>query len=184
MCGQNRLQLIKKISRPDIARGAARTHDISDGRFPRRARASITRSISPRSLIRHRSRKHGQVHRAFLKQFGRTVVARKVGIQPLDGRPLGRAPGSAARTIMHLRERGNRARFRSLDLEDDRAKHLLDAVRVAKSHIKLVIVAAHWGPNRGYTPQRPHIPFAHRLIDCGADIIFGHSGHVFQGIEI
>jgi poly-gamma-glutamate capsule biosynthesis protein CapA/YwtB (metallophosphatase superfamily) len=71
-----------------------------------------------------------------------------------------------------------------IDLEDDRAKHLLDAVRVAKSHMNLVIVAAHWGPNWGYTPQRPHIPFAHRLIDCGADIIFGHSGHVFQGIEI
>lgn len=83
-----------------------------------------------------------------------------------------------------LREGGNRARFRSLDIEDDRAQHLLDAVRVAKSHMNLVIVTAHWGPNRGYTPQRPHIPFAHRLIDCGADIIFGHSGHVFQGIEI
>jgi poly-gamma-glutamate synthesis protein (capsule biosynthesis protein) len=26
--------------------------------------------------------------------------------------------------------------------------------------------------------------FAHALIDAGADIIFGHSGHVFQGVEL
>ncbi len=71
-----------------------------------------------------------------------------------------------------------------IDLEEDRAKHLFEAVRAAKSHTNLVIVAAHWGPNWGYTPQRPHIRFAHRLIDCGADIVFGHSAHVFQGIEI
>lgn len=72
----------------------------------------------------------------------------------------------------------------AVDLEEDRAMHLFDAVRAAKTHMNLVIVAAHWGPNWGYTPQRPHVRFAHHLIDCGADIVFGHSAHVFQGIEI
>jgi poly-gamma-glutamate capsule biosynthesis protein CapA/YwtB (metallophosphatase superfamily) len=28
------------------------------------------------------------------------------------------------------------------------------------------------------------VRFAHALIGAGADIIFGHSGHVFQGIEL
>ena len=29
-----------------------------------------------------------------------------------------------------------------------------------------------------------HIKLAHKMIDSGADIIHGHSGHIFQGIEI
>ena len=44
-------------------------------------------------------------------------------------------------------------------------------------------MSAHWGPNWGYTPQGAHIPFGRRLIESGADIVFGHSCHVFQGIE-
>lgn len=71
-----------------------------------------------------------------------------------------------------------------VDFEEDRARRLFDAIHAAKSHSDLVIVAAHWGPNWGYTPQPRHIPFAHRMIDLGADIIFGHSGHVFQGVEV
>ncbi len=71
-----------------------------------------------------------------------------------------------------------------VDFEEERAARLFEAIRVAKSHSDFVIVAAHWGPNWGYSPQPRHIPFAHRMIDLGADIIFGHSGHVFQGIEV
>ncbi len=71
-----------------------------------------------------------------------------------------------------------------VDFEEDRATRLFDEIRAAKSHSDLVIVAAHWGPNWGYTPQPRHVPFAHRMIDLGADLVFGHSGHVFQGIEV
>lgn len=71
-----------------------------------------------------------------------------------------------------------------IDFDEERARRLFGAIQAAKSHSDLVIVAAHWGPNWGYTPQPRHIPFAHRMIDLGADLIFGHSGHVFQGIEI
>lgn len=67
-----------------------------------------------------------------------------------------------------------------IDLEEDRAARLFDAIRAARSCSDLVIVAAHWGLNWGYAPQPAHIPFAHRMIERGADIIFGHSGHVFQ----
>lgn len=71
-----------------------------------------------------------------------------------------------------------------IDFDEPRAHRLFDAIRVAKADSDLVIVAAHWGPNWGYQPQPRHIPFARRMIDLGADVIFGHSGHVFQGIEI
>ncbi len=71
-----------------------------------------------------------------------------------------------------------------IELEDQRAKRLFALVQEAKTLTDLLIVSAHWGPNWGYRPQPDHIPFAKRLIDAGADIVFGHSCHVFQGIEI
>lgn len=71
-----------------------------------------------------------------------------------------------------------------IDLSDDRSKKLLEIVSQTKTEVNLLIVSAHWGPNWGYQPQPRHIPFAHALIDAGADIIFGHSCHVFQGIEL
>jgi poly-gamma-glutamate synthesis protein (capsule biosynthesis protein) len=57
-------------------------------------------------------------------------------------------------------------------------------VRKTREQVDLLLVSAHWGPNWGYSPPREHIPFAHALIEAGADIIFGHSGHIVRGIEI
>lgn len=69
-------------------------------------------------------------------------------------------------------------------LDDARAASLLRAVRESREQADFLIVAAHWGPNWGYRPQPDHPPFARALIDAGADLIFGHSCHVFQGIEM
>lgn len=74
--------------------------------------------------------------------------------------------------------------YAPVDTEDERAKRLFDIIRDAKKKAGIVIVSAHWGPNRGYRPVSGHIPFAHALVDSGATIIFGHSCHVFQGVEI
>ena len=71
-----------------------------------------------------------------------------------------------------------------ITLKDKRAEKLLEIVRRTKEAVDLLIISTHWGPNRGYRPPREHIPFAHALIDAGADIIFGHSGHIVRGIEI
>ena len=70
-----------------------------------------------------------------------------------------------------------------VDEEDPRAKRLFDIVTAAEKTSDIVIVSAHWGPNWGYEPVPSHVPFAHRLIDSGAQIVFGHSCHVFQGVE-
>ncbi|MBI3467122.1 MAG: CapA family protein [Planctomycetes bacterium] len=75
-------------------------------------------------------------------------------------------------------------RYVPIDLGDDRAVALLQAIRATKGEADFLIVSAHWGPNWGYRPQPHHVPFAHALIDAGADVVFGHSCHVFQGIEI
>ncbi len=71
-----------------------------------------------------------------------------------------------------------------INLKDYRAGRLLDMVRRTKAEVDLLIISTHWGPNWGYKPPAEHIPFAHALIDAGADVIFGHSGHVARGIEI
>ncbi len=71
-----------------------------------------------------------------------------------------------------------------ISLGDTRAKRLLETVRKTKAAVDLLIVSAHWGPNWGEKPPAEHVPFAHALIDAGADIIFGHSGHIVRGIEL
>jgi len=74
--------------------------------------------------------------------------------------------------------------FVPIDLQDARARNLFENIHRAKEAVDFLIVSAHWGPNWGYTPPPEHILFGHALIDAGADIVFGHSGHVFRGIEI
>jgi len=58
-----------------------------------------------------------------------------------------------------------------------------DAKKV-RSKVNLLIVSIHWGPNKRQRPTQDFIDFAHQMIDCGIDIIHGHSAHIFQGIEI
>ena len=71
-----------------------------------------------------------------------------------------------------------------ISLPDKRAEYLFEQVRRTKETVDMLIVSAHWGPNWGYDPPAEHIPFAHALVDAGADVIFGHSGHIVRGIEI
>ncbi len=67
---------------------------------------------------------------------------------------------------------------------DERAVRLFDIIRQTKERADMVIVSAHWGANWGYQPVPEHVPFGHALVDNGADIVFGHSAHVFRGVEI
>lgn len=71
-----------------------------------------------------------------------------------------------------------------VDEKDKRALTLFDAVKKLREFADILIVSAHWGPNWGYKPLPEHVTFAHRLIDEGADIIFGHSPHIVRGVEL
>lgn len=46
------------------------------------------------------------------------------------------------------------------------------------------ILSLHWGPNMALRPSDKHRRLAHDAIDMGWKILFGHSAHVYQGIEI
>ena len=67
---------------------------------------------------------------------------------------------------------------------DPKFAGLLSLVAAARASADLVIVSLHWGPNWGYDPPAEHRTAARRLVEHGADIIFGHSAHVFRGIEV
>lgn len=70
------------------------------------------------------------------------------------------------------------------------AAEVLEAVAQEAARSDLVLVALHWGVAWPYLPanQGPlaeyQRPFAHRLIDAGADMVIGHHSHAFDGIEL
>lgn len=71
-----------------------------------------------------------------------------------------------------------------IDFRDQRAKDLLKLVQQTKKDVDCLIVSAHWGGNWGYAPPPEHQVFVRALIELGADVIFGHSAHVFRGTDI
>lgn len=61
---------------------------------------------------------------------------------------------------------------------------VIEAVSVWSQKADLTIVSLHWGTELSYYPQKRQVELAHRLIDAGADIIFGHHPHVVQPVEV
>ena len=62
-------------------------------------------------------------------------------------------------------------------------RHVASCIAHARQHADFVVVSAHWGPNMVLRPPPHHRAFAHMVLDAGADLFYGHSAHVFQGIE-
>ena len=72
-----------------------------------------------------------------------------------------------------------------VSLEPDvlrRVKGAVSAVR--EMGVDTVIFSNHWGPNMVQRPRETFRRFAHAVIDSGVDIYYGHSAHVFQGVEV
>jgi poly-gamma-glutamate synthesis protein (capsule biosynthesis protein) len=75
-----------------------------------------------------------------------------------------------------------------LDLDDELAaigafEESLDAVR-AGGPVHWPILSLHWGPNFAIAPSQRLQRLAHAAIDLGYGIVYGHSAHHFQGIEV
>lgn len=70
------------------------------------------------------------------------------------------------------------------DINDRRMQNFLRLIENLRKEVDFLIVSAHWGSNWGYYPPEEHKSIGHAMIDAGADLIFGHSGHVFRGIEV
>lgn len=64
-------------------------------------------------------------------------------------------------------------------------KKMVEKIKsLKKKKIDLIIISAHWGYNMVEEPPQNFIEFAHEMIHAGADVIHGHSAHIFQGIEL
>jgi poly-gamma-glutamate capsule biosynthesis protein CapA/YwtB (metallophosphatase superfamily) len=63
-----------------------------------------------------------------------------------------------------------------------RVERAVSAVR--EVGVDTVLFSNHWGPNMVQRPKEIFRRFARAVIDLGVDIYYGHSAHVFQGVEI
>ena len=71
----------------------------------------------------------------------------------------------------------------SLEPEDlHRVEVAIATAREAGAEI--VVFSNHWGPNMVQRPSALFRRFAHAVMDRGADVYYGHSAHIFQGVEI
>src|SRR5215216_414235 len=66
---------------------------------------------------------------------------------------------------------------------------VLDRVEAAIADVReagaqTVVFSNHWGPNMVERPSYLFRRFARAVVDRGADVYFGHSAHVFQGVEV
>lgn len=70
------------------------------------------------------------------------------------------------------------------DVTEDTAARVTERVRHWRRPGDIVVVSLHWGSNWGYTVSRDQIDFAHRLVEGGVDLVYGHSSHHPRPIEV
>src|SRR5215217_9482460 len=63
-----------------------------------------------------------------------------------------------------------------------RVEEAIGAAREAGA--RTVVFSNHWGPNMVRRPKAAFQRFARAVVDRGADVYYGHSAHVFQGVEV
>lgn len=66
---------------------------------------------------------------------------------------------------------------------DDPEIVIREVTRARESGADLVVVSAHCGPNMVTHPSNHLRKFARAIVSGGADLWFGHSAHVFHGVE-
>lgn len=64
----------------------------------------------------------------------------------------------------------------------DRVEAAIAGAREAGA--ETVVFSNHWGPNMAERPSDLFRRFARAVVDRGADVYYGHSAHVFQGVEV
>ena len=74
--------------------------------------------------------------------------------------------------------------FTTVSLEDGAFGRVAAAIDAARSVADVVIFSIHWGPNMRERPPEAFRHFAHRVIEAGATIFWGHSAHVVQAVEL
>jgi poly-gamma-glutamate capsule biosynthesis protein CapA/YwtB (metallophosphatase superfamily) len=72
-----------------------------------------------------------------------------------------------------------------VSLEPEVLRRVDEAIGAAReAGARTVVFSNHWGPNMVERPRGIFRRFARAAVERGADIYYGHSAHVFQGVEI
>ena len=103
-----------------------------------------------------------------------TVDNLRVGVVAFADHPAAWAAGPTAPGI----------NFTPVSLVSDHFGAIAHALAIARRQADLVICSMHWGPNMRVQPTPAFRAFARRVIEAGADVFWGHSAHVVQGVEI
>ena len=74
--------------------------------------------------------------------------------------------------------------YRPISVADEDFAEVARIIATARQDADLVLFSIHWGPNMRLRPTDQFREFARRVIDAGADIFWGHSAHVVQGVEV
>ena len=69
------------------------------------------------------------------------------------------------------------------DLRDDTPDWLLAEIARLRADCDAIVAFPHWGPNMTTQPAFWQHERASELLDAGADLVAGHSAHVFHGAE-
>lgn len=74
--------------------------------------------------------------------------------------------------------------YLKVDSEPITLAPIQEAVKqLRRSGASLVVLSAHLGPNMVTSPSPQFRKFARAALDSGVDLFYGHSAHVFQGVE-
>lgn len=75
--------------------------------------------------------------------------------------------------------------YLEVSLQQATLARIADGIAQARAQgADLVVFSNHWGANFVERPAPEFRSFARRVIELGADIYYGHSAHICQGIEI
>ena len=75
--------------------------------------------------------------------------------------------------------------YLEVSLEADTLARVADAIgRARAAGADWVVFSNHWGANFVERPAPDFREFARHVIELGADVVYGHSAHICQGIEI
>jgi hypothetical protein len=61
---------------------------------------------------------------------------------------------------------------------------MVAAVEAAKAKADLVVVDVHWGVELDTQPRSDDVDLGHRMVDAGADVVFGGHSHRLQPLEM
>lgn len=75
--------------------------------------------------------------------------------------------------------------YLEVSLQEDTLTRIAGSIAQARAlGADLVVFSNHWGANFVERPSQEFRSFARRVIELGADVYYGHSAHICQGIEI